>query len=372
MDPLVLNVLYRYICSSDITSVIRKEKGEYCVRSPNNPDWSGGCFKSKEKAEDRLRQVEYFKHKSSIRVARRFIAGLKDQLESKMRDLLDEPLSASKGKEIGAWLEANFNFNIAKTPKGGKALKDELGRLSWWLKYGIGQQQNPEVARATIDASWGKIRSNLDALVNLFSEEGSRVVPREKRVGSNLYMNLSGLPEETLDKYVVALEQVFDELKGWRKKALAGGLKVAFAGPTHFRGTSAGKYKSEDDILYVRATPKILKRTRGTYGAFDYIIVHELGHRYDHKRHPGIDFDRAEWYSSPYSRNGGGEPFAELFAISNFDIKGPWNQAVVDKFEDYMSTGKIPESEPVEIPPHLLKFRENQRLARRFMDLSPQ
>lgn len=44
-------------------AVIRKEKGEYCVRSPNNPDWNGGCYPSKEKAEERLREVEYFKHK---------------------------------------------------------------------------------------------------------------------------------------------------------------------------------------------------------------------------------------------------------------------------------------------------------------------
>lgn len=44
-------------------AIIRKEKGEYCVESPNNPDWNGGCYPSKEKAEDRLKQVEYFKHK---------------------------------------------------------------------------------------------------------------------------------------------------------------------------------------------------------------------------------------------------------------------------------------------------------------------
>jgi hypothetical protein len=46
-----------------LEAVIRKEKGQYCVRSPNNPDWNGGCYDSKEKAEDRLKQVEFFKHK---------------------------------------------------------------------------------------------------------------------------------------------------------------------------------------------------------------------------------------------------------------------------------------------------------------------
>jgi len=47
----------------NVTGVVRKtpDKDEWCVKSENNPDWSGGCYESKEKAEDRLRQVEYFK-----------------------------------------------------------------------------------------------------------------------------------------------------------------------------------------------------------------------------------------------------------------------------------------------------------------------
>ena len=58
------------------TSVIRKEKGQYCVRSPNNPDWNGGCYDSEAKAKDRLKQVEFFKSKGAanivLRVALRY------------------------------------------------------------------------------------------------------------------------------------------------------------------------------------------------------------------------------------------------------------------------------------------------------------
>jgi len=32
----------------------------------------------------------------------------------------------------------------------------------------------------------------------------------------------------------------------------------------------------------------------------------------------------------------GGEAFAELFAISNFGITGPWDQSVVERFEKLM------------------------------------
>lgn len=37
------------------------KKGEYCVYSPNNPDWVGGCYDTKEEASERLKQIEFFK-----------------------------------------------------------------------------------------------------------------------------------------------------------------------------------------------------------------------------------------------------------------------------------------------------------------------
>ena len=44
-------------------AIIRKEKGEFCVRSPGNKQWNGGCYPTKGEAEKRLKQVEYFKSK---------------------------------------------------------------------------------------------------------------------------------------------------------------------------------------------------------------------------------------------------------------------------------------------------------------------
>lgn len=44
------------------TAYIKKEKGKYCVKSEKNPDWSGGCYDSKKRAEERLKQVEMFKN----------------------------------------------------------------------------------------------------------------------------------------------------------------------------------------------------------------------------------------------------------------------------------------------------------------------
>jgi 8-oxo-dGTP pyrophosphatase MutT (NUDIX family) len=51
---------------NEVEGVIRKENGKYCVRSPSNPDWNGGCYSSKGEAEKRLKQVEFFKHKGGF------------------------------------------------------------------------------------------------------------------------------------------------------------------------------------------------------------------------------------------------------------------------------------------------------------------
>jgi len=41
---------------------IKKTPGKgYCVKSPKNPDWSGGCYPTKGEAQKRLQQVEMFK-----------------------------------------------------------------------------------------------------------------------------------------------------------------------------------------------------------------------------------------------------------------------------------------------------------------------
>lgn len=58
-DVLAMKVASRFLK----TAVIREEGGKFCVRSPNNPKWNGGCFQSKAEAEARLKSVEYFKRK---------------------------------------------------------------------------------------------------------------------------------------------------------------------------------------------------------------------------------------------------------------------------------------------------------------------
>jgi len=279
----------------------------------------------------------FYQDRMARRVAAKFMfsSTLNDELNTKMDRLFADfiPEEAAKTAE---WFKDNFRFETPKTPQGQKDLKDKASKFHWFLRDSGAKM--PQVnSRAEAERLWkSEIKPLAGDLVRYFSNEGGKIVPKEIQAGGNTYLNLVGLDQKKIGHYVTSMEAVFDEVKGWRRKAL-GGLKVALAGPKEFRGTAGGVYKSGEDTLYVRATPNVLKRTSGTYGALDYILIHELGHRYERKNRLSVDFERPEWWTSKYSRKEG-EAFAELFAISNFGLKGEWAQDRIERFEALMGS----------------------------------
>lgn len=328
----------------------------------------GGCFASDEDAgpvslsaasiEERV--AFFYQDRMARRVAARFMfsSTLIDELNSKM-DRLFLNFDPDEGRDTAAWFKDNFRFESPKTPQGQKDLKNKAQSF-WWHLQDAGTKKdyqgtaynNPKAVEVAERAWKQDLKPLAGDLVRYFSDEGGKIVPKEIQAGGNTYLNLIGFDQKKIGQYVTAMEAVFDEVKGWRRKAL-GGLKVALAGPKEFRGTSAGVYKSGEDTLYVRATPNVLKRSSGTYGSFDYILIHELGHRYERKNHVPFDFERGEWHTTKYSSKDG-ESFAELFALSNFKMKGPWDQNRVERFEALMTGAKIEEKPG--LPPHLQKY----------------
>lgn len=275
---------------------------------------------------------------------RHFRAALGDDLRRKMDDLLRD-FSAEKAHEVGLWFEANFRVKSPKTPKGGKALKDEATSFLWVLKHRLSyphlkpEEYLPgasEKAKEEITARWKGIEPNLSQLVSLFTDEGGKVVPKELVLGGTTYENEIGVDGPTLEKYAKRLDAIFGGITGWRAKALKSGLKVVLASPRNFTGTVGGKYKRDRDALLIRTTPNILKRGSG-YASFEYIIVHELGHRYERFNRVPQDFDRVEWWTTKYSRNEG-ESFAELFAVGHFGLTGTWDKAIIERFEKVMTS----------------------------------
>jgi len=311
----------------------------------------------------------FYQDRMARRIAARFLfsASLLDGLVHRM-DSLFANYTNKGAAEAAKWFEANFRFDMSKTPQGQKDLKNKAAKFHWFLRsaagleaYGKDDPNNEEGwSRAGKEAAriWEhEIKPLVGDLVRYFTDEGGKIVPKEVKVGGNTYLNLVGFDQKKLGHYVTTLESLWDDLKGWRRKALSGGLKVVLASPKEFHGTVGGKYKSSEDLLLVRATPHVLKRTQGTYGALDYILIHELGHRYERKQNLPEDFDKSYWWTSTYSRKEG-ESFAELFALGHFKIKGQGAEATQDRFEKLMAGhDNIPRPE---LPEHLQKVVQSK------------
>lgn len=257
-------------------------------------------------------------------------AALQDTLTQRMTQLLAD-FGSDEAHKLGAWFENTFRVKSPQTPKGQKALKDLGAKLAWWLKC---TYLEPDKHRSQVALSWQAVQPQLDNLVHYFSDEGTKQVPKQIEARGIVYLNLIGFEAGKFKKYVTELGSLFASVSGWRRKALTGTLKVALAGPAEFRGTAGGVYKSEKDTLFVRATPQVLKRGVG-YASPHYILIHELGHRYEHKEHLPADFDKPQWQTTPYSRKEG-EAFAELFALGHFGITQAhttWDLSIQKRFE---------------------------------------
>lgn len=236
--------------------------------------------------------------------------------------------------EFAKWVDTNFRINATNTPRGGKPVKEAWKRFAYDAKAGVGYS-GADSARQ----GWERFKPMVPEMVKLFSATGGNVI-REIKTANATYINGKGLAAASFKKYIQALDAMFSAMKGWRRKALGNGLKVNLAGSEAFRGTSKGKYNEASDTLFVRATPKVMSRSGG-YGSPEYILIHELGHRYEKMHHIGDRFERAEWITTPYSMTdsmAGSEKFAELFALGHFGIRNAHREFgdVVDRFEKEM------------------------------------
>jgi hypothetical protein len=234
---------------------------------------------------------------------------------------------------------------VARTPKGQAKNKANVAFLMGIIESLAERQPpffNPDAVRSSLgqlQIAWSHVEPELDNIIRAFTSEGGGKLPTlEKKIGGNTYVNKVGASDKAIDQMAATIEGVFDTLKSWRKKALSGGVRVILAGAADFRGTSSGKYRRETDELWIRATTggRIEKAAPGSYGSLSYVIVHELGHRYEAKNRVSVDFDRPEWWTTSYSRNEG-ESFAELFALTNFGMvsvgRGKWEESLNDRFE---------------------------------------
>jgi hypothetical protein len=119
---------YKHLTMASLNKVaiIVEENGKWCVRSPKNKNWNGGCYKSRAAAEKRLAEVERIKH----------MKGTKVRPFSKKAEVMTDPYQAltthitdmrSRMEQVQQRLESSplpktADAEIIKDEKDGSAL----------------------------------------------------------------------------------------------------------------------------------------------------------------------------------------------------------------------------------------------------------
>lgn len=131
------------------TGVVEKtpNKEEWCVKSEHNPDWSGGCYPSKTKADERLGEVEAAKHaKASVDLVMLNCATIlsSDYPSHAVMDSFRKLLAAFNSEdELVDAEHVSQEEQQAKAPPGWKKTVEEMKEheeidnpfaLAWYMK----------------------------------------------------------------------------------------------------------------------------------------------------------------------------------------------------------------------------------------------
>jgi len=146
------------------------------------------------------------------------------------------------------------------------------------------------------------------------------------KIGNIIFTNKSIINFKKFKEYSEYVAKELKKLKGFRKNALKGGLKIRFVKKAECK--SKAKYKSEQDELYIR--PDQMQKGSG-YGSLIYVVLHELGHRYERKVRSFNDVEYTTKYSHAEGFDGN-EAFAELFAITHWKKDYPEYKEQIDSF----------------------------------------
>ena len=175
-----------------------------------------------------------------------------------------------------------------------------------------------------------QLRMTRDEIIDAYSNDKQTTI--KKSVGT--YIKFDSLSYDKFLYNIDVVENVLESLKGYHKD-VAQGVKVKFVGSGDIK--SKALYKTSQDTLFINSSK--VKPSGNEYAGLEYVIVHELGHRYL-KMHPQHwDYDSQEWATTKYSMVDsmtGEEKFAELFALSNWTSKYPQYVDKIKKFEEFL------------------------------------
>lgn len=239
----------------------------------------------------------------------------------RLYNYLKEEIAFSDENDFVKWIE-KFPKS-GRSPKGKKKefnlLQFLIHQATTYKKYGL--------------LSWDNINNTLS---HVSKEEFEKLFLKDKieeiKIGNITYLNTSPLAEKSFEQKAKAIDKLLKSLKGFHKKAIFKSFKIIFKSSTQMKPRA--KYKSQLDEIWVRHNAKV---DNELYGHLLYIIVHELGHRYE-KFH-GLPSGWRDTYTTDYSRKIGfaaSEAFAELFALSHWPKQYKEYERQIDWFKGIM------------------------------------
>jgi len=164
--------------------------------------------------------------------------------------------------------------------------------------------------------SWDNINAIFSH--NISKEEFEKLFAKDRveelKIGNVTYLNTSSLAEDAFIQKAKKIDKLLSSLKGFHKKAASKPFKIIFKSSQQIKPRA--KYRTQTDEIWVRHNAKA---DNELYGHLLYIIIHELGHRYE--KFYGFPQGWKETYTTKYSRTqgiNGSEAFAELFALSHW------------------------------------------------------
>jgi hypothetical protein len=262
-----------------------------------------------------------------LRIARELISSDKSaELKQKLETIVYGDYKIGQLTATLQWIKSNFNYDVSRGKQGFKPVRDAFTRFFDILKDAEGSKDSKSFVTSVYES---RIKDKVDEFAELFATTDNSTI----KIGNYEFVNGVGFSQDNFLKQATNIARVFDEVKGWRRKAFDGGLKVIFSGAHNFNGTASGKYSVKDDTLYIRATSNVLKRGKG-YGSPEYVLIHELGHRYEYKNPKADQFNKFGWQTTSYSFSED-EAFAELFALGHFNIISLRDKNFSEKLEAF-------------------------------------
>lgn len=260
--------------------------------------------------------------------------------------ILTESVDTDELKRIGKSL-LNFTNDkitdfvkwIDQFPSSGKApagMKKDFEDIKW-LKKSADTYKEYKIVPQPIGATFSRwdesyIDRLVDAFFNTKTERTSNIT-----IGNLFFVNESAMASSRFKETSAKIAKFLQRFDGFHKKALVGKLEIYFTSSNAFRAKAI--YRSTTDKIMIKESNAREVDTEA-YGYLLYILVHELGHRFEFKSKVPLSFRDEDFYTTKYSQTDsmfGSECFAEIFAISFFgESKYPQFAEKIRAFENLM------------------------------------